>query len=245
MGPRQGRLSDEEARVVEQYLPMVKYLAQHVASRLPHASVDLNDLIQAGVLGLIDAVKRYDPNRGIKFETYAHLRVKGAILDELRSLDTLPRTWRHRAKAYENAYLKLEQRLGRIPYLEEVAAEMGMPPEQCQEELRELAGLRVLSLDGQVFEGDKVGSLREVLADPQAADPVEALGLGELRERLAEAIEALPERHRLVITLYYYEELTMKEIAMVLGVTESRVSQIHAEAILSLRAKMGRFADGG
>lgn len=237
-------LDEEEARLVEQYLPMVKSLAHHVASRLPHNAIDLNDLIQAGVLGLIDAVKRFDPSRGIKFETYAHLRVKGAILDELRAQDTLPRTWRHRARAYEEAYLKLEQRLGRIPSVEEVAAELGIPIEQCQDELKGLAGLKLISLDGQVFDGDQSRSLREVLADTEGRDPVEILGLGELRERLAQAIEELPEKHRLVITLYYYEELTMKEIAMVLGVTESRVSQIHSEAILSLRAKMRRFWDG-
>ena len=243
MGAALKRLKPQEMEVVEQYLPMVKYLAQHVASRLPQQGFDLNDLIHAGILGLIEAVKRYDPSKGIRFESYARFRVKGAILDEVRAHDVLPRTWRQKAKSFEDVYMKLEQQLGRTPSEEEVARELGITLQQLHEDLRELSSLRVVSLEGIMGEEGEDRPLREILADPDQRDPLEILGLSELRDRLAEAIEELPEKHRLVITLYYYEELTMKEIAMVLGVTESRISQIHSEAILSLRAKLRRVLD--
>ncbi|HEX16469.1 MAG TPA: FliA/WhiG family RNA polymerase sigma factor [Deltaproteobacteria bacterium] len=234
--------------LILEYIPLVKYLAQRIASRLPQ-NVELEDLINAGVIGLIDAVEKYDPSKRIKFRTYAEFRIKGAIFDELRSQDVLPRSWRQKIKELEEAYLRLEQRLGRTPTEEEVAEEMHISIEEFHQSLKEVRSINFLSMDGLIDPtcADK-GRLRDILMDPEEKDPLEVLGLAELREILAKAIDELPERHRLVVALYYYEELTMKEIAEVLGVSESRISQIHSQAILSLRAKLkkvlGRDAEG-
>lgn len=234
-------LTDEQRELVERHLPMVKYLALRVASRLPQGAFDLEDLIHAGVIGLIEAAKRFDASKGTKFENFAKFRVKGAILDELRKADLLPRSLRKRVKELEEAYLKLEQALGRTPEEEELARDLGMELEEFLEELKEASGFKLLSLEELLEDG--LGS-RELLLLDGSKDPVEALGLLELRDKVAEALTELPEKHRLVLSLYYYEELTMKEIALVLGVTEGRVSQIHAEAILALRAKLRRMFHG-
>jgi len=225
-------------RIME-HLPLVKQIAQRVYERIPKGLVQFEDLLQAGILGLIEAVKRYDPKRGIRFESFAHFRIKGAILDELRAHDLLPRTLRKKVKVLEDAYLKLERKLGRLPSLEELASELGLSSEALEEEFRQFLFLKVVSLDGLIedFSGEK---LEEMLLESSSKDPLELLGLSELRDRLAEAIEELPERHKLVLSLYYFEELTMKEIALVLGISEGRVSQIHSEAILALRAKLRR-----
>jgi len=226
--------------LILEYIPLVKYVAYRIASRLPH-NVDLDDLINAGVIGLIDAVEKYDPSKKIKFRTYAEFRIKGAIFDELRTQDVLPRSWRQKIKELEEVYLRLEQRLGRTPTEEEVAEEMQISLEEFHQNLHEVRSINFLSMDGLIDPtcADK-GHLRDMLMDPDGRDPLEVLGLSELRDLLAEAIDQLPERHRLVIALYYYEEMTMKEIAEVLGVSESRVSQIHSQALLSLRAKLRR-----
>lgn len=231
-------MSREE--LILEYIPLVKYLVHRIASRLPQ-NVDLDDLINAGVIGLIDAVERYDPSKRIKFRTYAEFRIKGAIFDELRTQDILPRSWRQKIKELEEVYLKLEQRLGRTPTEEEVAEELQISLEEFHQNLHEVRSINFLSMDGLIdpTSADK-GYLRDILMDPDERDPLEVLGLSELRELLAGAIDQLPERHRLVIALYYYEEMTMKEIAEVLGVSESRVSQIHSQALLSLRAKLKR-----
>jgi len=234
-------LTQEQKELVERYLPMVKYLALKVASRLPQGAFELEDLIHAGVIGLIEAAKRFDASKGAKFENFAKFRVKGAILDELRKADLLPRGLRKKVKEMEEAYLRLEQALGRPPEEEELAQDLGMELEEFLEELKEASGCRILSLEELLEEG--VGA-REVLFSDGSSDPIEALGLLELRERLVEALRGLPERQRLVLSLYYYEELTMKEIALVLGVTEGRVSQIHAEALLALRARLRRRDHG-
>lgn len=234
-------LTQEQKELVERYLPMVKYLALKVASRLPQGTFELEDLIHAGVIGLIEAAKRFDASKGAKFENFAKFRVKGAILDELRKADLLPRGLRKKVKEMEEAYLRLEQALGRPPEEEELAQDLGMELEEFLEELKEASGCRILSLEELLEEG--VGA-REVLFSDGSSDPIEALGLLELRERLVEALRGLPERQRLVLSLYYYEELTMKEIALVLGVTEGRVSQIHAEALLALRARLRRRDHG-
>jgi len=225
-------------RIME-HLPLVKQIAQRVYERIPKGLVQFEDLLQAGILGLIEAVKRYDPKRGIRFESFAHFRIKGAILDELRAHDLLPRTLRKKVKVLEDAYLKLERKLGRLPSLEELASELGLSSEALEEEFRQFLFLKVVSFDGLIedFSGEK---LEEMLLESSSKDPLELLGLSELRDRLAEAIEELPERHKLVLSLYYFEELTMKEIALVLGISEGRVSQIHSEAILALRAKLRR-----
>lgn len=240
------RMSRED--LILEYIPLVKYLAQRIASRLPQ-SVELDDLINAGVIGLIDAVEKYDPSKRIKFRTYAEFRIKGAIFDELRSQDVLPRSWRQKIKELDEVYLRLEHRLGRTPTEEEVAREMNLSLEEFHQSLREIHSVNFLSLDGLVDPTcAEKGRLKDFLMDEEEKDPLEILGLVELKETLAEAIDELPEKHRLVVALYYYEELTMREIAEVLGVSESRVSQIHSQAILSLRAKLkkklGKDAEG-
>jgi RNA polymerase sigma factor for flagellar operon FliA len=184
-------------------------------------------------------VKRYDPKRGVGFESFAQFRIKGAILDELRAYDLLPRPLRKKVKALEDAYLRLEKELGRVPSLEELASELGLSLEALEEEFRRFFFLKVVSFDG-LLEDFSREKLEEMLMDSSSKDPLELLGLSELRDHLAEAIEELPERHKLVLSLYYFEELTMKEIALVLGISEGRVSQIHSEAILALRAKLRR-----
>jgi len=225
-------------RIIE-HLPLVKQIAQRVYERIPKGLVQFEDLLQAGLVGLIEAVKRYDPKRGVGFESFAQFRIKGAILDELRAYDLLPRPLRKKVKALEDAYLRLEKELGRVPSLEELASELGLSLEALEEEFRRFFFLKVVSFDG-LLEDFSREKLEEMLMDSSSKDPLELLGLSELRDHLAEAIEELPERHKLVLSLYYFEELTMKEIALVLGISEGRVSQIHSEAILALRAKLRR-----
>jgi RNA polymerase sigma factor for flagellar operon FliA len=203
--------------------------------------VDEGDLVSYGLLGLIGAIERYDPAREIKFETYAISRIKGSIIDELRSLDWVPRSVRSRAREIERAMLELENRLKRAPTDEEVATEIGITVDEFQDSLTAISRSSVAALD-ELWQintggGDTV-SLIDTIEDPHADDPSKAMSQTEVREALADAIQRLPEREKLVITLYYYEELTLREIGEVLSVTESRVSQLHTKAILRLKVRL-------
>ncbi len=233
---------DERARerLVVAYSPLVKYVAGRMASGLP-SHVEESDLISYGLLGLIGAIERYDPEREIKFETFAVSRIKGAIIDELRSLDWVPRSVRSRAREIEKAHSKLENQLQRAPSEEEMAEKLGLTIEEFRSALLEIANSSVLALDDLWTVADPSGgkvSLLDTLRDPNAVDPQEQLDAAEFKDRLADAIEALPDRERLVIALYYYENLTLREIGEVLGVTESRVSQLHTKAVLGLRSHL-------
>jgi len=222
------------------YSPLVKYVAGRIAASLP-PHVDEADLISYGLGGLISAIERYDPRREIKFETYAITRSKGAIIDELRSMDWVPRSVRNRAREIEQANARLENRLQRAPTDEELAAELKMTVEELQESLLTISHTSVAALDELWTVSDTSGdqvSLLDTLEDPSAPDPAKALDLGDLKDRMAEAISRLPEREKLVIGLYYYENLTLREIGEVLGVTESRVSQLHTKAVLRLRSRL-------
>jgi RNA polymerase sigma factor for flagellar operon FliA len=222
------------------YSPLVKYVAGRIAASLP-PHVDEADLISYGLGGLISAIERYDPRREIKFETYAITRIKGAIIDELRSMDWVPRSVRNRAREIEQANARLENRLQRAPTDEELAAELKMTVEELQESLLTISHTSVAALDELWTVSDTSGdqvSLLDTLEDPSAPDPAKALDLGDLKDRMAEAISRLPEREKLVIGLYYYENLTLREIGEVLGVTESRVSQLHTKAVLRLRSRL-------
>ena len=233
-------LGDRNA-MVEEYLPLVKYVASRIAGRLPN-HIELDDLVNAGVIGLIDAVDKFDPTRQIKFKTYAEFRVKGAILDELRALDWVPRSTRQKATRIENAFSELEHRLGRMASDHEVVEHMGVSFEEYHRLLGEARGISLISLD-EVYSGDDESSdrnLLEFLADPDYVDPSEVLNLDQVYRIVAESIDELPEKERLVISLYYYDELTMKEIGEILEITESRVSQIHTKAILRLRGRLTR-----
>ena len=232
---------DEKARerLVVAYSPLVKFIAGRMASGLP-SHVEESDLISYGLLGLIGAIERFDPDRDIKFETFAVARVKGAIIDELRSLDWVPRSVRARARDVQNAHQKLEGKLGRAPTDEEMAEVLEMSVDEFQAVLLEIANSSVLALDDLWTFADPEGgsqiSVLDTIQDPAGVDPEAAAHASELKDRLADAIESLPERERLVIALYYYENLTLREIGEVLGVTESRVSQLHTKAVIGLRS---------
>jgi RNA polymerase sigma factor FliA len=233
---------DERARerLVVAYSPLVKYVAGRMASGLP-SHVEEADLISYGLLGLIGAIERYEPDREIKFETFAVARIKGAIIDELRSLDWVPRSIRSRARAIENVHAKLENHLQRTPTEEEVAQQLDMDVDEFRDALLEIANSSVLALDDLWTVAEAGGgqiSLLDTIRDPAAVDPQEEIDAVELKDRVATAIESLPDRERLVIALYYYESLTLREIGEVLGVTESRVSQLHTKAVLGLRSHM-------
>ncbi len=227
-------------RLILTYAPLVKYVAGRLGAGLP-AHVDESDLVSYGLLGLIDAIERYDPDRDVKFETYAIARIRGAIIDELRSMDWVPRSVRARARQIERAIAQLEGSLMRPPTDEEIAANLGLSLEELDESLLEISRASIAALDefwsSPTGSGDAV-SLVDSLEDPHAVEPGGEVESAEMRDMIGEAIANLPEREKLVITLYYYEELTLREIGEVLGVTESRVSQLHTKAILRLKARL-------
>ncbi len=222
------------------YSPLVKYVAGRMSSGLP-AHVEETDLISYGLGGLISAIERFDTTRQIKFETYAITRIRGAIIDELRSLDWVPRSVRTRAREFERANMKLEARLQRAPTDEEMASELAISVEDFQDALLQISTSTIVALDELWSVSDSSGdqvSLLDTLPDRRAPDPQVVVDQSELRDRIAGAIAALPEREKLVVALYYYENLTLREIGEVLGVTESRVSQLHTKAVLRLRSKL-------
>jgi len=233
--------ADSRARdeLILNFSPLVKYVAGRLASSLPQ-NVDTADLISYGIFGLIDAIEKYDLSRAIKFETYAIARIKGAIIDELRAMDWVPRSVRSRAREIEGAYIALENQLKRVPSDQEVAERIGVSLKEFQDILTKLSYTSVVSFEELWVGGDRddgqsaIGAIRDDTAD----DPVAVFESSEIKEILAGAIDRLPDREKTVIALYYYEGLTLKEIGQVLGVTESRVSQLHTKAVLRLRARM-------
>jgi RNA polymerase sigma factor FliA len=241
------RSGDQDLRntLIVSYAPLVKYVAGRLGSGLP-AHVDEADLVSYGLLGLIGAIDRFDPSRDIKFETYAIARIKGAIIDELRSMDWVPRSVRARARDIERAISSLEAKLTRAPTDEEIAAKLGITEQEFQDSLMEISRSSIAALDelwSSPGSGGDAVALIDTIEDPLAAEPQQAMAHTELREALGEAISRLPEREKLVVTLYYYEELTLREIGEVLGVTESRVSQLHTKAILRLKARLSASRD--
>jgi RNA polymerase sigma factor for flagellar operon FliA len=225
-------------RLILTYAPLVKYVAGRLGSGLP-SHVDDDDLVSYGLLGLIGANERYDPGRDNKIETYANSRIKGSIIDELRSMDWVPRSVRARARDIERAIAELEGKLGRAPSDAEIAKRVGSTEDELNESLSEIARTSIAALDElwTVSGGDQI-ALIDTIEDTDVPDPQAALSQTEMREAIADAIARLPEREKLVVTLYYYEELTLREIGEVLGVTESRVSQLHTKAILRLKARL-------
>jgi RNA polymerase sigma factor for flagellar operon FliA len=228
----------ERDELITESLPLINHVAHRVAVRLP-PSVEIRDLVNAGVIGLLDAVDKFDPERGVKFKTYAELRIRGAILDSLRDLDWAPRSLRRKSKDLEKIYSGLEQKLGRPATDEEACAELGGDMDQFHALVDQLHGLSIGSFEDIGEKGDGTGeSFINYYADDGDIDPYQEFERDELAAVLGTAIEALPERERLVLSLYYYEEFTMKEIGSMLGVNESRVSQIHSKAALRLRSKL-------
>ena len=231
-------------RLILTYAPLVKYVAGRLGSGLP-AHVDEGDLVSYGLLGLIGAIERYEPDRDVKFETYAIARIKGAIIDELRAMDWVPRSVRSRAREIERGIAALEAKLGRAPTDEEIAKRLGITTDELEESLTEISRSSIAALDElwtvSGSGGDQI-ALIDTIEDTQGPEPQSALAETEMKEAIAEAIARLPEREKLVVTLYYYEELTLREIGEVLGVTESRVSQLHTKAILRLKARLAGAA---
>lgn len=226
-------------RLIVHYSPLVKYVAGRVAVGLPQ-NVEQADLVSYGIFGLIDAIEKYEPERGYKFETYAIARIKGNILDELRAIDWVPRSVRSKARALERAYAKLEAQLHRTPTDDELAEELGMSDDQLQKTLSQISFVGLVALDEMLSVGgdrNDAATLGDTIAD-KGEGPVDLYEVEEMRQLLAEAIARLPEREKVVLTLYYYEGLTLAEIGDVLGVTESRVCQIHTKSILQLRSRM-------
>jgi RNA polymerase sigma factor FliA len=233
---------DEKARerLVLAYAPLVKYVAGRMSSGLP-SHVEESDLISYGLLGLISAIERFEPEREIKFETFAITRIKGSVIDELRSLDWVPRSVRTKAREIEKANAKLEHSLHRAPTDQEMAKELEVTVDEFQESLVRISNSSVVALDELWTVSDSSGdqvSLLDTIQDPHAADPVWEMDTTEMKDRLADAIARLPEREKLVVALYYYENLTLREIGEVLGVTESRVSQLHTKAVLRLKSRL-------
>jgi RNA polymerase sigma factor for flagellar operon FliA len=234
--------NDERARdrLVMAYAPLVKYVAARMGSALP-AHVEEADLISYGLGGLIAAIERFDPGRDIRFETYAIARIRGAVIDELRTLDWVPRSVRARAREFEQVNMKLEARLHRAPTDEEMAAALDISVAELQDTLLQISNSTIVALDELWSVSDATGdrvSLLDTLADDGAEDPQTLVERSSSRDRVADAIVALPEREKMVIALYYYENLTLREIGEILGVTESRVSQLHTKAVLRLQSKL-------
>lgn len=236
---------DREAAIL-QYAPLIKYIAHRLAMRLPpHISIE--DLVSAGVLGLMDALDKYDPKKKVQFKTYAEFRIRGAMLDELRSLDWVPRSIRQKSTQLEKTLARLEKDKGGAVEDEEVASEMGLSLEAYYDLLNEIKGVSLLDLEeihqklSDLSEEDPLGFFE----DEPDHDPLEKLRVEELKGILARAIETLSPKEQQVLSLYYYEELTLKEIGEVLGYTESRICQIHGKAILKLRAKLRAYWEDG
>jgi RNA polymerase sigma factor for flagellar operon FliA len=231
-------------QLIVQYAPVVKYVAGRVSVGLPR-HVDESDLASYGMIGLIDAIERFDPVRNVKFETYAIPRIKGSIIDELRSIDWVPRSVRTKARAVEQSYAKLQSTLHRTPHDAEVAADLQMTDGEFQNVLRQVSFVGVAALD-EVFRGgdrSERSTLGETLAD-SGAGPMATFEVKETKEALIFAISQMGDREKTVLTLYYYEGLTLAEIGEILGVTESRVCQIHTKAVLQLRAKLADRPEG-
>ncbi|MCC6185162.1 MAG: RNA polymerase sigma factor WhiG [Microthrixaceae bacterium] len=233
-----GTTRAREALIVH-YSPLVKYVASRLAVGLPQ-NVEQSDLVSYGMFGLIDAIDKFEPERGYKFETYAISRIKGSILDELRSIDWVPRSVRAKVRQIERAYAKLEAKHHRAPSDEELASELRWTDDQLQTALNQIANVGLAALDeiltGSGERGESI-TLGDTIADRSSHGPMGAFEVAETRQLRAQAVNGLPEREKIVLTLYYYESLTLQEIGRVLGVTESRVCQIHTKAVLHLRSR--------
>jgi RNA polymerase sigma factor for flagellar operon FliA len=235
---KQNSLSEE---YIDKYLPLVKRLAGRLAMSLP-AHIEEEDLIGYGVFGLIDALQKYEPSRGVKFETYASLRIRGAMIDGLRSMDWVPHSARQKIKRVRQSYIDLENLKGRTPTIEEVAAYLEMPIEELHTTLLHGQYMTLVSMD-QLLDsnsGDSSISPVDLIVDFEAQEAFKNIEKEEQKQILAKVIDKLSEKEKLVIAMYYREEMTLKEIAAVMSLSESRISQIHSQAILRLRGYLGR-----
>ncbi len=240
LGDQKKKINKEE--FVIKYAPLIKTIAGRLAMKLP-PHVDQDDLLSAGIMGLLDAIDKFDPEKGVAFKSYAEFRIRGAMLDELRAMDWVPRSVRKNAKILEEAYEKVESKKMAPATDEEVAKELNMDLDSFYHLLEETRGVSIISEEelGELISHKQVNGLWEMYQDKRQSDPVAHLDFVELREIIAEAIEKLPKNEKLVVSLYYYEELTMKEIGEVMGYTESRISQLHTKAVIRLRNKIKSY----
>ncbi|HEX4880425.1 MAG TPA: RNA polymerase sigma factor FliA [Limnobacter sp.] len=227
----------DKSQQIDQYVPLVRRLAHHLIAKLP-ASVQIDDLIQAGLIGLMDAISRFEEGQGAQFETYASQRIRGAMLDELRQADWMPRGVRQAQRKIETATMKAEQKLGRSATEAEIASTMGVSLDEYQAMLFESRGAQLVFYDDYAEDGDGEGYLDRQMEGDEEANPLAMLGDQRFRQTLVQAIEELPEREKMLMGLYYEQELNFREIAAVLGVTESRVCQLHTQAVSRLRTKL-------
>ena len=233
-------------KVVLEHTPLIRYIVNRIAVRLP-SHIDLDDLHNTGVIGLMDAIEKYDPDKNCKFKTYAEFRIKGAILDQLRSLDWVPRSVRQKSRRLERAYSEVEQRLGRAANDDEVADSLGLQIEKFHELMNQVRGTSLVNLEeirGTNSDGDQAGTFADIVEDVNSENPFASVKTTEMKEVVAETIASLPEKERLVISLYYYEDLNMKQIGGILGITESRVCQIHTKSVQRLRLKLKELSAG-
>lgn len=229
---------DQKDKLIMEYAPLIKFIAQKIAIRLP-SNIELDDLISSGVIGLMDAIEKYDPSRDNTFKTYAEFRIRGAILDELRAQDWVPRSVRDKAKLLDRTLVKLEADLGRNATDEEVAEKLGISIDEFHDLVNQVRPVSLLSIDDQAtFSNVDKRSILSILDGCKISNPFNQLNLKTVKEIVTKAIADLPEKQRLVLSLYYYEDLNLKEIGKVLRVTESRVSQLHAQAVTRLRGKL-------
>ena len=230
---------------IRQYMPLVKYVAGKVHTGMP-GSVEFDDLVGFGQFGLLDAINKYDPEKNVKFKTYAVTRIRGAIFDELRSIDWLPRSVRQKSKEIEDTIGRLEAKLGRTASDAEVAGAMGISEEEFQQTILKVSGTSILSLNDVWYSGDESDhvSIGDCIESPSSLNPDVIVEREEIRRVIIEAINELPEKEKMVLVLYYYEDLTFKEIGQVLNVSESRISQLHTKANLRLRSKLTNIRKG-
>lgn len=230
----------QKDKLIMEYAPLIKFIAQKIAVRLP-SNIELDDLISSGVIGLMDAIDKYDPTRDNKFKTYAEFRIRGAILDELRAQDWVPRSVRDKAKLLDRTIIELENETGRTPEDEEIAARLKMSMEDYYDLVNQVRPVSLLSIDeAATFSNVDKKSILNLLEGAKVNNPFNQLNSKSVKDIVTKAIEDLPERQRLVLSLYYYEDLNLKEIGKVLRVTESRVSQLHAQAVSRLRARLAQ-----
>jgi RNA polymerase sigma factor for flagellar operon FliA len=231
--------ASERDALIQDTLPLIKHIAHRVATRLP-SHIEIRDLINAGVLGLLDAIDKFEPERNVKFKTYAEVRIRGAMLDSLRNLDWAPRSLRKKSKDLERTYADLSQKLGRPATDEEVSKAMGEELEDFHALIDQLHGLTIGSFES-LSDGEDGDSYLNYYPDDGSNDPYARFETTELKKLLVDTIRQLPEREQMVLSLYYFEEFTMKEIGTILAVNESRVSQLHTKAMLRLRGKLGKM----
>jgi RNA polymerase sigma factor FliA len=232
-------------KFIQQYMPLVKYVAGKISVGMPN-SVEFDDLVGFGQFGLLDAIEKYDPAKNVKFKTYAVTRIRGAIFDELRQIDWVPRSVRQKSREIEDTINNLEAKLGRTANDHEIAEALGMSEDDYHRTIMKVSGTSVLSLNDVWYNGDDAGnmSIGDSIESPSSMNPDSIVEREEIKKVIIQAINELPEKEKMVIVLYYHEDLTFKEIGQVLNVSESRISQLHTKANLRLRAKLTNLRKG-